>query len=63
MRSPGKFLSGEFLKVKDTCRFSTEYPPELRRVQVLLKAQREKRVENTTLSGEFFTKLILEVFG
>ena len=32
MRSPGEFLSGELLKVKYTCRLSTEYLPELRRV-------------------------------
>ena len=32
MRSPREFLSGEFLKVKYTCRLSTEYPPELRKV-------------------------------
>ena len=32
MRSPGEFLSGEFLKVKYTRRLSTEYPPELRQV-------------------------------
>ena len=32
MRSPGEFLSGEFLKVKYTHRLSTEYLPELQRV-------------------------------
>ena len=32
MRSPGEFLSGEFLKVKYTCRLSTEYLLELRQV-------------------------------
>ena len=30
MRSPGEFLSGEFLKVKYTCQLSTEYWTELR---------------------------------
>ena len=32
MRSPGEFLSREFLKVKYNRQLSTEYPPELRRV-------------------------------
>ena len=41
MRSPGEFLSGEFLKVKYTRRLSTEYLPELSAsggCRVLLKA-------------------------
>ena len=32
MRSPREFLSGEFLKVKNTRRLSTEYPLELQQV-------------------------------
>ena len=63
MRSPGEFLSGEFLKVKYTHRLSTEYLPELSAsggCRVLLKALLRNYYNDT---GEVIDDIIFGFFN
>ena len=53
MRSPGEFLSGEFLEVKYTRRLSTEYLQELRQVPDPIESTGHEEVSSTMKLSQF----------